>query len=31
MSPTLEKVAAAPQDYPFDVDTLGECRIASPV
>ncbi|MBQ6329363.1 MAG: ATP-dependent 6-phosphofructokinase [Kiritimatiellae bacterium] len=31
MSPTLEKIAAAPQDYPFDVDTLGECRIASPV
>ena len=31
MSPTLEKIAATPQDYPFDVDTLGECRIASPV
>ena len=31
MSPTLEKIAAAPQDYPFDVDTLDECRIASPV
>ena len=31
MSPTLEKIAAAPQEYPFDVDTLGECRIASPV
>ncbi|MGN0847204.1 MAG: ATP-dependent 6-phosphofructokinase [Kiritimatiellia bacterium] len=31
MSPTLEKIAANPAAYPFDVDTLGECKIPSPV
>ena len=31
MSPTLEKIAADPAAYPFDVTTLGECRIPSPV
>ena len=31
MSPTLEKIAADPAAYPFDVDTLGGCKIPSPV
>ena len=28
---TLDKIAADPAAYPFDVDTLGTCKIASPV
>ena len=28
---TLEKICADPARYPFDVDRLGECKIASPV
>ena len=28
---TLDKIAADPAAYPFDVDTLGACKIASPV
>ncbi len=31
MSPTLEKIAADPSAYPFDIDVLGECKIPSPV
>ena len=28
---TLDKIAADPAAYPFEVDTLGECQIPSPV
>src|SRR5574344_2735859 len=31
MSTTFEKIYANPKAYPFDVDTLGECKIQSPV
>lgn len=31
MSPTMEKICADAKAYPFDVNTLGECKIASPV
>ncbi len=31
MNSTLEKIAAAPNEYPFDVGTLGECTISSPI
>ena len=31
MQSTLDKVAAEPAAYSFDIDVLGECRIPSPV
>ena len=31
METTFEKIAADPAAYPFDVQTLGECKIPSPV
>ena len=31
MSSTLDKIAADPSAYSFDIDTLGECKIPSPV
>jgi len=31
MSSTLDKIAADPSAYPFDIDVLGECKIPSPV
>ena len=31
LTSTLDKIAAHPAAYPFDVDTLGACKIASPV
>ena len=31
LTSTLDKIAANPAAYPFDVDTLGACKIASPV